>query len=111
MAAALRAIGRQVLSARNSLGISQSALEKLTGLDQTTISRVERGLAPSLPLERLARLFAALGTNLEVGADQYRHGALTMLEEDTPDDEAWRSLMPRRLATAPPRRKPMPPGA
>jgi transcriptional regulator with XRE-family HTH domain len=102
VATALLAIGRQVRDARAAAGISQTTLEKLTGLDQTTISRVERGRAPRLPLVRLARLFAALGSELCAEPGNSRDGALAILDEaPTDDDETWRSIVPRRPAMPP----------
>jgi transcriptional regulator with XRE-family HTH domain len=42
------------------LGYSQRQLERLSGVDQTTISRLENGRLRSLRLVRLAALFEAL---------------------------------------------------
>jgi transcriptional regulator with XRE-family HTH domain len=56
---ALREIGREVRQLRTEWGRSQRAVERVTGIDQTTISRLENGLAPTLRLERLARIRAA----------------------------------------------------
>ena len=60
-AAVLRAVGRRVYFARSGQGLSQLQLERLCQVDQTTISRLERGLAPGLRLERLASIMAVLG--------------------------------------------------
>jgi transcriptional regulator with XRE-family HTH domain len=57
----MKAVGRQVFFARVAQGLSQRQLERLCGVDQTTISRLERGLAPGLRLERLATIMAVLG--------------------------------------------------
>jgi transcriptional regulator with XRE-family HTH domain len=57
----MKAVGRQVFFARVGQGLSQRHLEHLCGVDQTTISRLERGLAPGLRLERLATIMAVLG--------------------------------------------------
>ena len=57
----MKAVGRQVFFARTWQGLSQRKLESLCRVDQTTISRLERGLAPGLRLERLAAIMAVLG--------------------------------------------------
>jgi len=54
----MKAVGRQVFFARTWQGLSQRKLESLCRVDQTTISRLERGLAPGLRLERLAAIMA-----------------------------------------------------
>ncbi|HEY8870542.1 MAG TPA: helix-turn-helix transcriptional regulator [Candidatus Limnocylindrales bacterium] len=58
--AALRMIGSRLKRTRIALGLSQRALEALSGVDQTTISRIENGRAPSFSLGRYARILAAL---------------------------------------------------
>jgi transcriptional regulator with XRE-family HTH domain len=50
-AAFMKAVGRQLFFARIGQGLSQRQLERLCSVDQTTISRLERGLAPGLRLE------------------------------------------------------------
>jgi len=45
---------------RLAADMTQIELEQVAWLDQTTISRVERGLAPRLTLYKYARLLAAL---------------------------------------------------
>ena len=56
----MKAVGRQVFFARTWQGLSQRKLESLCRVDQTTISRLERDLAPSLRLERLAAIMTVL---------------------------------------------------
>ena len=57
-----------VLSARAKSGLSQKELSELTGIDQSDISKIERGVAnPSVAtLERIA---AALGGRLTIAID------------------------------------------
>ncbi len=55
-AAALEELGRQVLGARRQAGCSQRQVEALTGIDQTTLVRIEHGRATGLPLARFAIL-------------------------------------------------------
>ena len=59
-AAALEALGRQVFGARRHAALSQRAVEAMTGIDQTTLVRIEHGKATGLPLRRFAVLLAAL---------------------------------------------------
>lgn len=61
--ASLVAIGRAVQLARAQQGISQEVLEARSHIDQSTISRFERGLAPGLRLDRVAQILAGLGVN------------------------------------------------
>jgi transcriptional regulator with XRE-family HTH domain len=60
MADALIRIGLGIRDYRRAHGLTQQQLERLSGVDQTTISRLENGLAPGLRLERLARIGTAL---------------------------------------------------
>jgi transcriptional regulator with XRE-family HTH domain len=59
----LAAIGRSAMLARLGQGLSQRRLEGMIGVDQTTISRLENGLAPGLRLDKLATLIAVLGVD------------------------------------------------
>jgi transcriptional regulator with XRE-family HTH domain len=61
--------------------VSQQQLERLSGVDQTTISRLENGLAPGIRLERLARIGAALP----------RSRLLGLASEDEKEPRAWLS--------------------
>jgi transcriptional regulator with XRE-family HTH domain len=56
----LRIIGSQLRRARLGNGWSQRRLEWMSGVDQTTISRLENGLLLSLRLPRIADLMQAL---------------------------------------------------
>ena len=60
-----KASSQAVLSARAKAGLSQKELSELTGIDQSDISKIERGVAnPSVAtLERIA---AALGGRLTI---------------------------------------------
>jgi transcriptional regulator with XRE-family HTH domain len=65
-AAAFRHLGRIIRTARLRLGYTQRHLERLSGVDQTTISRLENGRLTSLRLVRLAAIFFALSGGLAV---------------------------------------------
>jgi transcriptional regulator with XRE-family HTH domain len=56
----LDAMGAEIRRVRLAAEVTQRELEELAWLDQTTISRVERGLMPRLSLYKYARLVAAV---------------------------------------------------
>jgi transcriptional regulator with XRE-family HTH domain len=58
--AALERLGRHVRAARRQAALSQRQVEAMTGIDQTTIVRIEHGKATGLPLRRFAVLMVAL---------------------------------------------------
>ena len=58
--AGLDVIGAELKRMRLAADVTQIELEQVAGLDQSTISRVERGLAPRLTLYKYAWLLAAL---------------------------------------------------
>ncbi len=62
--AALRRLGIQLRHGRQISGMSQRRVETRTGVDQTTISRLENGLATRLPLERLGLILVAIDVEL-----------------------------------------------
>lgn len=62
--AVLRRLGSQVRHGRRISGLSQRQVEARTGIDQTTISRLENGIATRLPLERLGLVLLAVDVEL-----------------------------------------------
>ena len=58
-------VGEALANARTHIGISQTELSKRTGIDQSDISKIERGIAnPSIStLDRLAK---AMGLSLKI---------------------------------------------
>ena len=50
------AFGQALLATRRHRRLSQMALERRSGVDQTMISRIERGLVPNTPVCRLVML-------------------------------------------------------
>ena len=54
-------VGQVVRTRRQRMGLSQRALERLCGVDQTVISRLENGQLASLRWSRFAALVAVLG--------------------------------------------------
>jgi len=67
-AAAFRHLGTIIRTARLRLGYTQRHLERLSGVDQTTISRLENGRLTSLRLVRLAAIFLALTGGLSAAS-------------------------------------------
>ncbi len=62
----LAVIADWVADGRRRVGWSQSVLESYSGVDQTVISRLERGVMTSLGIARLAAIIGALaGQGLE----------------------------------------------
>jgi len=59
-AADLQQLGERLLLARRRKGLSQGDLSKLAPCDLSLISRIERGIKPSLSVEVLCRLALAL---------------------------------------------------
>ena len=51
---------------RRWLGWSQRTLEARSGVDQTSICRVENGKAPGMRVARLARIVAALDSHIVI---------------------------------------------
>ena len=63
---ALVMLGQAVRRARTRSPLSQRDLEALSGVDQTAISRMERGVAPGMGLDKFARVAAVLVADLLV---------------------------------------------
>jgi transcriptional regulator with XRE-family HTH domain len=57
----LECLGRALFDARRRAGYTQSQLARISGVHQSTISRIERGKLDGMRLRRLAVLIAALG--------------------------------------------------
>jgi hypothetical protein len=73
IAAGLQKLGQAIRDARRDLRLTQDHLERLSGIDQTAISRLERGLSPNAPLHRLVALGLALRPCLPVGTCPHDH--------------------------------------
>jgi transcriptional regulator with XRE-family HTH domain len=71
--AALDDFGQAIRDARNRLSISQMTLERLSGVDQTMISRLERGRSPHASLENVLRIATALGVDFPLGYCPHDH--------------------------------------
>jgi len=61
-----QALGAFIKDERKKQGLTQIALGKATGLNQTTISMIEKG-KPSVQLKTVFVLLAALHLNIQIG--------------------------------------------
>jgi transcriptional regulator with XRE-family HTH domain len=57
-------VGGQVRAARMHASLTQRQVEDLTGIDQTSISRLENGRGSNMPLGRFALLLAAIDAEI-----------------------------------------------
>lgn len=83
-------LGRELRRARRRRGLSQDQLEVRSGVDQTAISRLERGLAPALPVRRLVRLGDALGRDLPLGTCPHDHECIWQPVRNVPEQDRGR---------------------
>jgi transcriptional regulator with XRE-family HTH domain len=65
--------GLVLRAARQRTGITQMELERRSGVDQTLISRIERGKAAHCSLHRLLALSDALGQDFPLGVCPHDH--------------------------------------
>jgi transcriptional regulator with XRE-family HTH domain len=72
-ARALAILGRAVGMARRDRAWTQRELEERSGVDQTTISRIERGRIRGTELIRFAWIAWALGDALPLGGCPHQH--------------------------------------
>jgi len=84
----LEALGHAVREGRRRTGLSQAALQARSGVSQSVISRLERGVLGGLRLPRLARLIDALD-GLDIEPLPPRGRAPVELGDDMHDEEEW----------------------
>lgn len=65
-------LGRVLRSARESAGVSQSALAREIGVSVRLVSEVERGVRRNVSLDTAVRLLTAVGASLTVTAPGHR---------------------------------------
>jgi transcriptional regulator with XRE-family HTH domain len=82
---ALELLGRYVRRSRYIVGRSQQSLANEIGIPQSQVSRLERALAPSMDVERLAWLGGVLGRAFPLGYCPHQHVC------------RWQELAPRTL--------------
>jgi transcriptional regulator with XRE-family HTH domain len=61
-------MGRELREGRVGAGITQKDVGDATGISASEVSRIEAGLRTTVSVDRLARLFAAVGMDLSVRA-------------------------------------------
>jgi transcriptional regulator with XRE-family HTH domain len=76
VAEVLRELGQELRKARIGSALSQSELSGASGVDQGTISRLERGLAPGLRFATYGRLMEIVG-----GGDRRAARVASILDE------------------------------
>ena len=69
----LLTFGQYVRRSRYLAGMSQVQLAKASGVEQGSISRLERGLAPAMKVERVVKLAAAMGRDFPLGCCPHEH--------------------------------------
>ena len=65
--------GQYVRRSRYMAHMTQVQLAKVSGVEQGSISRLERGLAPAMKTERLIKLAAAMGRAFPMGYCPHEH--------------------------------------
>lgn len=68
-------LSQAVNTRRLEMGLTQSALAKLSGLSRQTIHQIEKGTIKDLSLNRAERLASVLGLSLHVDGMHRRHAA------------------------------------
>ncbi|HEV3003140.1 MAG TPA: helix-turn-helix transcriptional regulator [Pirellulales bacterium] len=69
----LEAVLRELKTAREARGLSLADVTRLTGMDRSTLSKLETGQRPNPTIESLARYAEAVGKRLVVSlADGYQ---------------------------------------
>lgn len=69
-----QALGALIRDERKKQGLTQASLGKMTGLNQTTLSMIEQG-KPSVQLQTILLLLAALKLNMQAGSAENRDAA------------------------------------
>jgi transcriptional regulator with XRE-family HTH domain len=98
-------IGGEIRSARTARDLSQRTLARATGIAQSRVSLIERGLLPSVDADELVILSVAVGLDLSVraypGGSPIRDAAhATLLSEfraQLPPSVGWRAEVPLPL--------------
>jgi transcriptional regulator with XRE-family HTH domain len=62
----MRRLGEELRVARMSIGMSARTLGALVGISHTEVLRIERGLAPHVSVDTVARIAAVLGHDLSL---------------------------------------------
>ena len=73
-----QSLGALIKDERKRQGLTQIELGKMTGLNQTTLSLIEKG-KPSVQLRTILVLLSALNLNIQIGSR----------EQPAPDEDRW----------------------
>ena len=73
-----QSLGALVRDERKRQGLTQIELGKMTGLNQTTLSLIEKG-KPSVQLQTILVLLSALNLNIQIGTR----------EQSAPNEDRW----------------------
>lgn len=73
-----QSLGALIRDERKRQGLTQIELGKMTGLNQTTLSLIEKG-KPSVQLQTILVLLSALNLNIQIGTR----------EQSAPDEDRW----------------------
>jgi predicted XRE-type DNA-binding protein len=71
--AEMEVFGALLRAARRRAGLSQMQLEHRSGVDQSVISRLERGKAVHVPIDRIVALAAAMPAAFPLGRCPHPH--------------------------------------
>ncbi len=66
-------VGARFRNGRRQAGLSQRRLAELSGISQSGISRLERGLATGMIAERVIRIATAIGPHFPFGFCPHQH--------------------------------------
>ena len=69
----MRRFGMELRRCRLQAGHSQSSLAELSGVSQSTISKLERGMAPRAALRMIVQMSATLGLRLPLAFCPHDH--------------------------------------
>lgn len=72
----LRRFGAELRRRRRVSGLSQGRLAELSGVSQSSISRLERGKAPYASLQLIVRLGEAMGGRMPIAYCPHKHGCV-----------------------------------
>lgn len=70
---AVALLGDYLRRSRRLAGLSQQRLADVSGVSQTMVSRAERGVAPSMAVERLVRMVQPLARFFPLGVCPHDH--------------------------------------
>lgn len=73
MNSVIHELAKAVRARRTDIGLTQSALAKLSGLSRATVNQLESGLINDLSLSRTERLLSSIGLSMQVAGSGQRN--------------------------------------